>query len=297
MLAVWSRPEVTFRKHDVQAKLGAAGLGMVALTHLEAIQPGTTSKEDLRKLANFILYMQKPDGSFYAFYIPDQGGRVDSKDAWFYAGEAALGLLMLYELDPDQRWLEAANKAVRQLAEHQAATFPAPPDQWVLQSAARLFPLVRATWTERSPPMMEHVIRICQDMLTDQRALRQDPRIPGCFAKAGITCSTGTCLEGMLNAWSCLPENQQMLKDQILEGATAGVEFLLKSQLRHGRYTGAWTFITPLLSPEDARLPSDYRAQAEEIRIDYIQHPLCALVRYHRLWQQGVVGGDAATRE
>ena len=293
MLTVWSRPEVTLGEHDVQAKLGGAGLGLVALSYLEAIEPGTTGKEDLRKLADFILFMQKQDGSFYATYIPTQGGRIDSKDAWFYAGEAALGLLMLYELDPDPRWLDAANKAVRQLAEGQAEVFPAPPDQWVLQSAARLFPLVRKRWQQRSPPMMEHVVRTCQDMLADQQALRKDPRISGCFAKTGITCSTGTCLEGMLSAWSCLGDDQRLLKEQILRGATAGVSFLLKSQVRFGRHAGAWTFITPLLSPDDARLPPSYRTQAEEIRIDYIQHPLCALISYHRLLKQGVV--DAAS--
>ncbi len=77
--------------------------------------------------------------------------------------------------------------------------------------------------------MMEHVVRTCQDMLADQQALRKDPRISGCFAKTGITCSTGTCLEGMLSAWSCLGDDQRLLKEQILQGATAGVSFLLKS--------------------------------------------------------------------
>ena len=81
-------------------------------------------------------------------------------------------------------------------------------------------------------------------------------------------------------------EISDILKQQILEGAGAGVDFLLKSQIRHGRYAGAWTFITPLLSPDDARLSPHFQAQAEEIRIDYVQHPLCALVRYHQLLQQ-----------
>ena len=89
-----------------------------------------------------------------------------------------------------------------------------------------------------------------------------------------------------------MPEEERLLKQQILEGAGAGVEFLLKSQIRHGRYAGGWTFITPLLSPNDARLSPHYQAQAEEIRIDYVQHPLCALVRYHQLLQQGVLGGQ-----
>ena len=141
---------------------------------------------------------------------------------------------------------------------------------------------------------MKHAVRICQDMLADQSALQQDPRIAGCFARAGITCSTGTCLEGLLGALECLPDEQRLLKQQIGKGATAGVHFLLKSQVRPGPYAGAWTFITPLLSPDDARLSATYRTQAEEVRIDYVQHPLCALIRYHHLQQNGILSPSPA---
>ncbi|MFP6618153.1 MAG: hypothetical protein VB877_02325 [Pirellulaceae bacterium] len=290
MLAVWSRPEVTFVKREVRAKLGSAGLSLVSLAQLEAIAPGTTSREDLRKLANFILFMQKVDGSFYAYYVPSKGGRVESADAMYFAGEAALGLVMLYALDPDPRWLESAGKAMRYLAISQVDKIPTYPDQWVLQAMARWLPRIEKTSLESSrQQIMKHVVRICRDMLADQDALQQDPRIAGCFTHAGITCSTGTCLEGLLGVLECLPDEQRLLKEQIGKGATAGVHFLMKSQVRHGPYAGAWTFITPLLSPDDARLSATFRTQAEEVRIDYVQHPLCALIRYHQLQQRGVI--------
>ena len=291
LLAVWSRPDVTMVKHDVQAKLGGTGLGLVALAYLEAIQPGTTSKQDLRRLANFLLFMQKENGDFHANYVPAQGGYVDLAGGWMFSSEAALGLLMLYELDPDRRWLVAAEKAIYYLGESQVDQVPTHPDQWVLQAGRRWVPLVKELPFDNSrQQIMLHLTRTCQDMLADQRALEKDPRLAGCFARAGITCSTGTCLEGLLNAWSCLPAEERLLKQQILEGADAGIEFLLKSQIRHGRYAGAWTFITPLLSPDDTRLSPQFQSQAEEIRIDYVQHPLCALVRYHELLQQGALG-------
>jgi len=290
LLAVWSRPDVTMVKHDLQAKLGGTGLGLVALAYLEAIQPGTTSRQDLRKLANFLLFMQKENGDFHANYVPAEGGYVDLVGGWMFSSEAALGLLMLYELDPDRRWLNAAEKAIYYLGESQVDLVPTYPDQWVLQAGRRWVPLVKdSPFNKSRQQIMSHLTRTCQDMLADQRALEKDPRIAGCFARAGITCSTGTCLEGLLNAWSCLPEEERLLKQQILEGADAGVDFLLKSQIRHGPYAGAWTFITPLLSPDDARLSPQFRSQAEEIRIDYVQHPLCAFVRYHELLQEGAL--------
>ena len=97
MLAVWSEPEVNRSGKPLQAKLGGTGLGLVALLSLENIQPGFTPLADLQALGRFTVYMQKEDGSFYSKYIPSAGGRWDEWQSLFYPGEAALGLLMLYQ--------------------------------------------------------------------------------------------------------------------------------------------------------------------------------------------------------
>lgn len=60
LLAVWERTDVTNPKSQLsQAKLGGAGLALVALTQMELIEPDTTPIDYLRKIANFIEYMQK----------------------------------------------------------------------------------------------------------------------------------------------------------------------------------------------------------------------------------------------
>ena len=65
-LAVWSHPEITHRDKPLQAKLGGTGIGLVALLSVEENLPGTTPVEYLRKMGNFLLFMQKKDGSFYS---------------------------------------------------------------------------------------------------------------------------------------------------------------------------------------------------------------------------------------
>ena len=116
LLAVWSRAELTGSHKPLQAKLGGTGLGLIALLNVEKRKPGTTPVDFLRKMGNFIVFMQKTDGSFYSKYIPEKGGKDDSWTSLYYPGEAALGLLMLYEKDPDLRWLQAAANAIAYLA-------------------------------------------------------------------------------------------------------------------------------------------------------------------------------------
>jgi len=70
MLAVWSKPQVNNSGKPLQAKLGGAGLGLVALLSIEKFHPGFTPLSDLRKLGRFIIYMQKDDGMSYNIIFP-----------------------------------------------------------------------------------------------------------------------------------------------------------------------------------------------------------------------------------
>ena len=116
LLAVWSNPEVNRSGKPLQAKLGGTGLGLVALLTIEKIYPGFTPLPNLQSLARFLVYMQKEDGSFYSKYIHLMGGRCDRWQSLYYPGEAVLGLLMLYEQDSSEVWLNAAIKALTYLA-------------------------------------------------------------------------------------------------------------------------------------------------------------------------------------
>ena len=141
LLAIWSKPEINHGNSPVQAKLGATGLGLVALLSVEKIQPGETPLEDLRRLGQFLIFMQKEDGGFHSKYIPSQNGRTDKWTSLYYPGEAALGLVMLYEKDPDAKWLEAAAKAIGYLAKQRAGRRRVEADHWALIATSKLLPL------------------------------------------------------------------------------------------------------------------------------------------------------------
>jgi hypothetical protein len=75
-LVVWEQP-IPLKSGT---ELGASGLGLVALAETKRVRPGALSMEDLQSLARFILYLQKPDGSFFTKYDPDRGPYDEPKD-------------------------------------------------------------------------------------------------------------------------------------------------------------------------------------------------------------------------
>ena len=88
------------------AKTGASGIALCALTNLYA--DGKVGLNVLMGLGNFILSMQKDSGDVYAYYDLDKGEINKDAEAIYYAGESAAGLMYLYEVDPQEKWLSAA---------------------------------------------------------------------------------------------------------------------------------------------------------------------------------------------
>ena len=96
-----------------KVKLGGAGLALVMLDQYgEATGDYDTYREDAIKFGNFLVASLKEDGEFIYFpaLTPD-GPPTDTDDSAYYPGEAILGLLRLYQWDPQEKWLTAARAA------------------------------------------------------------------------------------------------------------------------------------------------------------------------------------------
>ncbi len=269
LLAIWSRPELNGSGDPLQAKLGGTSLALVALMSLEKIQPGSTPMEELRRLARFLRWMQKPDGSFYSKYIPSQGGRRDQWTSLYYPGEAALGLLMLYERDRAAEWLQSAANALSYLARSRHGKSGVPADHWALIATALLLPHYNSAPTSRQAHV-NHAKQICKAMVAEQ-VQHGDPQLRGAFSSDGRSTPTSTRLEGLLAALTFLPAEESRLRLRIQEAVDRGILFLLRCQVREGEFAGA---IPRALLNDDRR--------AREVRIDYVQHALCAMILYQR---------------
>jgi hypothetical protein len=286
LLAVWSFSEITHVKEPDQARLGATGLGLIALTSIERISRGYTPLDDLKRMGNFLLFMQQENGSFDSKFVPAAGGRTGKWVSLYYPGEAALGLLMLYELDRNPKWFEAAAMAIAFLAKIRSGKARVEADHWVLLATAKLLEISN----EQAPALsryrfLQHAIQICESILAragESAAIGPDR---GCMTGDGRTCPTATRLEGLQAALTFLPPNTHDLRTRISSAVADGIQFLLRSQVTSGRYAGGFPRgVRPM--PNDLR-KADYafNLRVKEIRIDYVQHALSAMMQFERLSQ------------
>jgi len=282
VLAVWSEPEVNRSGAPRQAKLGGTGLGLVALLGVEKFSPGFTPLPDLRALGRFIVYMQKEDGSFYSKYVPSRGGREDQWQSLYYPGEAALGLLMLYEKDRSDVWLESAVGALEYLARSRKNSTDVPPDHWALLATGKIMSLEKSSRVSIPRALLvNHAIQISEMMIREQINDPGRPGYDGGFAEDGRITPTATRLEGLLATLSFLPGDHELRAD-VHSSVTRGMSFLLQAQIREGAFAGATPrAVGPI--PGDSREVEKFNRRATEVRIDYVQHAMSAMIQYSEL--------------
>lgn len=236
------------------AVLGATGLGVVALLAADGLEPGTIAAPTLRALGRFLVFMQRPDGSFHSTYTATTGP-TNRFESLYYPGEAILALARLAAWDHDPRWRDAALRGIRFLASSRAGQSDVPSDNWALVATQDL--LEHGGVDDRDRELLLH--HAAQIAAVNTSTQNTDPRSPlfGCYSDDGRTTPSSTHLEGLLAAAAVLP------RDALVPSIDAGIHFLLASQL------------------PDGAMPADQRRKT--VRIDYIQHALSAFIRYREL--------------
>ncbi len=285
LLAIWSRPETGEINGPLRAKLGGASLALVALLNVEKVIPATTPLDDLRRLGAFLLYSQKPDGSFYSKYIPSQGGRSDKWASLYYPGEAVLGLLMLHEKDPQPQWLQAATRGLGYLALSRKGRSHVEADHWALLATARLLRMDQQTEprTARRELLIAHAAQICESILSEQPHFPRRCLEHGCLTADGRTCASATRLEGLIAALTFLPDEHDPLAERIRRSVRQGIAFLLRCQVQSGVHVGAVPRAIRLLPYGHPFATAAFNRRATEVRIDYVQHAMSAMIAFHNL--------------
>ena len=160
--------------------LGGQGLGMIAFSMANQIQPGSVPWDTVRQIGDFtVKHMQKEDGIFYPFWYPfhDPFGPSDTPKSLYYPGEAALGLIYLYEsLEGVEEeggdksngrlvYLEGAARGLEALANERESWSPKdiPPDHWALKATARI---LKHLPKSRHPKLLKHAASVVRMMHT-----------------------------------------------------------------------------------------------------------------------------------
>jgi hypothetical protein len=103
---------------EEQQKVGGAGLALLAFAKEAAVTGSRSELETMRALARLILKAQYEDGHFRSNAdLEHETGKKLKREPVYYPGEAVLGLMRLFAIDPQPAYLDAARRGAGWVAE------------------------------------------------------------------------------------------------------------------------------------------------------------------------------------
>lgn len=268
--AVLSFPEEEGIKFTI-AKSGAAGVALCALCNLYEIKELELSV--LRGLGEFLLSMISEDGNVYAYYNCDKKIIDKEAEAVFYPGEVAAGLLALYEIDPQQKWIDAVKKIIEYIiATRKSMDLEIPFDHWSVLVIEKLLEK-RLVSEYEAEDMISYAEQMAIPMLSNQITNSKNSYY-GAFKDNIRPCSLGTIMEGLASIYNCT-KNLQM-KKIIFKSLSIGNYFLSKVQVKTGQQAGGLPNSANWVKPGVTQ-------NASVIRIDNVQHVVLGWLKFQNI--------------
>jgi hypothetical protein len=98
-------------RDEEQQKVGGAGLSLLAFAKAAALTGSRAELETMHSLARTILKAEYEDGHFRSNAdVEHETGKKLKREPVYYPGEAVLGLMRLYAIDPQSAYLDAARR-------------------------------------------------------------------------------------------------------------------------------------------------------------------------------------------
>ncbi len=258
-------------------KLGGNALAIIALAKHAEVTGSGDRRELIEGLGRWILATQSDAGEFTVHKVHQRTGKLDDHVSQYYPGEAVLALLrggpVVGEAAAKQ-WLEAAAKGARWLIEVRDRALPDHKlnhDHWLLYGLNELHR------RQPDPLYLEHARRTTAAILRLQNRRPSFADWRGSYYNPPRSTPTATRSEGLAAAY--LLERDHGAPDQaadLLEGLELGVRFQLQTQFRPE---------SALYLPDPRRALGGFRRSLThyEVRIDYVQHNVSALLLLRRI--------------
>ena len=264
-------PGRCFEVAGQKVKLGGAGLTLLALVEQAIAKPDEAEWEWMHCLAEHIVHETTESGYMESFYTDDGRFKWSDHKSIYYPGEALLGLVRLYEIDPNQRWLDTAVRGTDFLVHERwnslGLELQIPPDAWLIQELEVLHRHVP------DPAYAEYAFAI-GDVLTRTQLVHDNtpPDLYGGRVSVRFphVISTGSRGEGM-SAVARLERRVRPGGTFFLERLKANSYYALRNQ-----YTEPMLF--GMRRPDRALGGFRDAPDAPEIRIDGVQHNLSGLL-------------------
>jgi hypothetical protein len=273
-----------------RADLGAAAMALLAVGEFEAATGDRGQMPWARRLAAFLLYMQKDDGDFCHLFDPLADRRDEKTKMLYFSGEATFALAKLAALvgprDPDYaRYAAAVDRGLDYLTgkqyAHLAGQFYFGEDHWTCMAAD-------AGWDALPPAHRERYARFCDQFAAFLRRTQFGPRDPivagqpdfaGAYGFSPFlpphATPVGSRSETTISTYAMQLRRGRATSDDgraTLEQIRLGMQFLLDHQIRDDN-----AYL--MANPDAARggfLMSDVKRY---VRVDFVQHSCSAMLR------------------
>jgi hypothetical protein len=274
---------------EEQQKVGGAGLALLAFAEDAKVSGRRGELETMRDLARFILKQEYEDGHFRGNAdLERETGEKRKREPVYYPGEAVLGLMRLYAIDPQSAYLDAAKRAadwVVQVRDANVSEDEQEHDHWMAYALNELYRV------SPNPDYLDHAYKIARAIRKKQhRGVNPPaPDWPGTFYE-GQTTPASTRLEAYdaviaLSRFagaggsprSAAPAASELVADQwLLEPAREVACSMLGQQ--YDDDDDYW-----LANP--ARADGGVRESlfVHDVRIDYVQHAMSAWLHLARI--------------
>jgi hypothetical protein len=273
---------------DHEVDLGSTAMALLAVTEHQRVSGDRRYQPWARRLAAFLVFMQKPDGDFCHLYDPSTDARDCKTKLLYYSGEAAfalsrLGALPEFSVEP--RWADAVDRGLLYVTgpayDYLAGQFFFGEDHWTCLAAD-------SAWDRLPPAHREGYSRFCDRFAAFLRraqfragddATVEQPDLVGAYGFTPFlpphATPVGSRSEAALSVYAM--DRRRGVADGDAGRATRaqildGVRFLLAHQITDD---AAWLMPNPSAAA-GGFLMSDVKRY---IRIDFIQHSCSAMLR------------------
>ncbi len=253
---------------DEEVKLGGNGLAAVALAKYIEVTGDREHLSDLIAWGQTLRALQLDSGEYIhkiTYPEAENTGFVSE----YYPGEALLALVRIYEQDPQEGWLDAAEKGAQYLInvrDQGLSVEELAHDHWLLYGLNELYR------HRRNPFYLDHAMRIAQAIVLAQNREPEYSDWLGSYYKPPRSTPTATRSEGLCAAYQLARDFKTSIQaSQILNAMELGIAFQLQTQFR----------------PESVMYISDPQRSLGgfhssltnfRLRIDYTQHNISSLL-------------------
>jgi hypothetical protein len=260
-------------KSEPLAQLGSTALVVVALVEYQRATDDTRYLPLAKRLAAWLLYMQRPDGSFRHLFDPRLKQPDEHAELLYYSGEAALALTRMYVVTQDPQYLTAAEKGLDWLVDWYdffMGGFFYGEEHWTCIAAEAIWPAVKKAKYKDFCDGYGAFLRAQQPEVGDHPdeddlagAYNVTPYVPPYNTPAGSRS------EAMISAY-LLGVHQSAPDERIRGQIRLALQYALGQQIRPDSDFSS-------VGDVDGGMPGSPLERS--VRIDYVQHVCSAMIR------------------